>query len=100
MRAGRRAPTFGASNEKEEAMAVRVAINGFGRTGRAAFRASFEREADIEWVAPDRCDHPGRHADQDREQQAQRRELEREWQPVHDRVPDRDLTPIDPEIPL
>ena len=32
-------------------MAVRVAINGFGRTGRAAFRASFEREADIEWVA-------------------------------------------------
>ena len=36
---------------KEEAMAVRVAINGFGRTGRAAFRAAFEREADIEWVA-------------------------------------------------
>ncbi len=32
-------------------MAVRVAINGFGRTGRAAFRAAFEREADIEWVA-------------------------------------------------
>ena len=32
-------------------MAVRVAINGFGRTGRAAFRAGHEREADIEWVA-------------------------------------------------
>ena len=32
-------------------MPVRVAINGFGRTGRAAFRASFERETDIEWVA-------------------------------------------------
>ena len=32
-------------------MSVRVAINGFGRTGRAAFRAALEREADIEWVA-------------------------------------------------
>jgi glyceraldehyde 3-phosphate dehydrogenase len=32
-------------------MAVRVAINGFGRTGRAAFRAAFESGADIEWVA-------------------------------------------------
>jgi glyceraldehyde 3-phosphate dehydrogenase len=32
-------------------MVVRVAINGFGRTGRAAFRAAFERRADIEWVA-------------------------------------------------
>ena len=32
-------------------MAVRVAINGFGRTGRAAFRAAYERETDIEWVA-------------------------------------------------
>jgi glyceraldehyde 3-phosphate dehydrogenase len=32
-------------------MPVRVAINGFGRTGRAAFRAAYEREADIEWVA-------------------------------------------------
>jgi glyceraldehyde 3-phosphate dehydrogenase len=32
-------------------MAVRVAINGFGRTGRAAFRAAYEREADIELVA-------------------------------------------------
>jgi glyceraldehyde 3-phosphate dehydrogenase len=30
---------------------VRVAINGFGRTGRAAFRAAYERGADIEWVA-------------------------------------------------
>jgi glyceraldehyde 3-phosphate dehydrogenase len=32
-------------------MATRVAINGFGRTGRAAFRAAYERETDIEWVA-------------------------------------------------
>jgi len=32
-------------------MAVRVAINGFGRTGRAAFRAACESGADIEWVA-------------------------------------------------
>jgi glyceraldehyde 3-phosphate dehydrogenase (phosphorylating) len=32
-------------------MAVRVAINGFGRTGRAAFRAAYERQAEIEWVA-------------------------------------------------
>ena len=27
-----------------------VAINGFGRVGRCAFRAAFESEADIEWV--------------------------------------------------
>jgi glyceraldehyde 3-phosphate dehydrogenase len=32
-------------------MATRVAINGFGRTGRAAFRAAYERQAEIEWVA-------------------------------------------------
>jgi glyceraldehyde 3-phosphate dehydrogenase len=32
-------------------MAVRVGINGFGRTGRAAFRAATERGADVEWVA-------------------------------------------------
>ena len=32
-------------------MAVRVAVNGFGRTGRAAFRAAYEAGADIEWVA-------------------------------------------------
>ena len=32
-------------------MGVRVAINGFGRTGRAMFRAAYEREADIDWVA-------------------------------------------------
>ena len=35
-------------------MAVRVAINGFGRTGRAAFRAAVESGADIEWVADQR----------------------------------------------
>jgi glyceraldehyde 3-phosphate dehydrogenase len=32
-------------------MATRVAINGFGRTGRAAFRAAHETGADVEWVA-------------------------------------------------
>jgi glyceraldehyde 3-phosphate dehydrogenase len=32
-------------------MPVRVAINGFGRVGRAAVRAAVEREADVEWVA-------------------------------------------------
>jgi glyceraldehyde 3-phosphate dehydrogenase len=32
-------------------MSVRVAINGFGRIGRAALRSAFERDADIEWVA-------------------------------------------------
>ena len=32
-------------------MPVRVAINGFGRTGRATFRAAHEQGADIEWVA-------------------------------------------------
>jgi glyceraldehyde 3-phosphate dehydrogenase len=32
-------------------MTTRVAVNGFGRTGRAAFRAAYERGADIEWVA-------------------------------------------------
>jgi glyceraldehyde 3-phosphate dehydrogenase len=32
-------------------MAIRVAINGFGRTGRAAFRAALEREVEIEWAA-------------------------------------------------
>ena len=32
-------------------MAVRVAINGFGRTGRAALRAAIESGADIDWVA-------------------------------------------------
>ena len=31
-------------------MSVRVAINGFGRTGRAMFRAAHEQGADIEWA--------------------------------------------------
>src|SRR6185437_13971639 len=31
-------------------MTTSVAINGFGRVGRAAFRAAFESGADIEWV--------------------------------------------------
>ena len=32
-------------------MATRIAINGFGRVGRAALRAAYEREADLECVA-------------------------------------------------
>jgi glyceraldehyde 3-phosphate dehydrogenase len=32
-------------------MAVRVAINGFGRIGRNVFRAAHEQGADIEWLA-------------------------------------------------
>jgi glyceraldehyde 3-phosphate dehydrogenase len=32
-------------------MAVRVAINGFGRIGRNVFRAAYERGAEVEWVA-------------------------------------------------
>jgi glyceraldehyde 3-phosphate dehydrogenase len=31
-------------------MSVRLAINGFGRVGRCAFRSAFERGADVEWV--------------------------------------------------
>jgi len=32
-------------------MTPRIAINGFGRTGRAAFRAAYERGAEVEFVA-------------------------------------------------
>jgi glyceraldehyde 3-phosphate dehydrogenase len=32
-------------------MPVRVAINGFGRTGRATFRSAHQQRADIEWAA-------------------------------------------------
>jgi glyceraldehyde 3-phosphate dehydrogenase len=32
-------------------MSTKVAINGFGRVGRAAFRSAYESGADIEWVA-------------------------------------------------
>jgi glyceraldehyde 3-phosphate dehydrogenase (phosphorylating) len=31
-------------------MAIKVGINGFGRVGRAAFRAAYESDAPIEWV--------------------------------------------------
>ena len=31
-------------------MSNRIAINGFGRTGRAAFRAAHERDLDLEWA--------------------------------------------------
>jgi glyceraldehyde 3-phosphate dehydrogenase len=47
----RRASTVVAKSREEVAMSVRVAINGFGRTGRAAFRAAHESGADIDWVA-------------------------------------------------
>jgi glyceraldehyde 3-phosphate dehydrogenase len=40
-------------------MALRAAINGFGRTGRAAFRAAYERQAGIEWVAVNDVADPG-----------------------------------------
>ena len=32
-------------------MAPRIAINGFGRVGRAALRAAYERDLDLEVVA-------------------------------------------------
>jgi glyceraldehyde 3-phosphate dehydrogenase len=32
-------------------MSTRVALNGFGRIGRAAFRSAYESGADIDWVA-------------------------------------------------
>jgi glyceraldehyde 3-phosphate dehydrogenase len=44
-------PRFGVIEPKGAVMSVRVAINGFGRTGRAAFRAAYESAADIEVVA-------------------------------------------------
>ena len=31
-------------------MPARVAITGFGRTGRAMFRAAHQQSAEIEWV--------------------------------------------------
>ena len=37
-------------------MGIRVAINGFGRTGRLAFRSAFERGLDLEFVAVNRGD--------------------------------------------
>jgi glyceraldehyde 3-phosphate dehydrogenase (phosphorylating) len=40
-----------ATAKKEAGMPVRVGINGFGRVGRAAFRAAYERDADVEFVA-------------------------------------------------
>src|SRR5215204_5790046 len=36
---------------EEQRMSIRAAINGLGRTGRAALRAAAERDAPIEWVA-------------------------------------------------
>src|SRR6188474_2908256 len=44
------APSVGDGTDEGGTMAVRVAINGLGRTGRAAFRAAHERGLDIEWA--------------------------------------------------
>src|SRR3954447_12597772 len=46
----RRRPSVVLEPDEGGAMAVRVAINGLGRTGRAAFRAAHERGPDIEWA--------------------------------------------------
>ena len=35
---------------EEGQMSTKVAMNGFGRVGRAAFRAAYERELGVEWV--------------------------------------------------
>src|SRR5215213_2980380 len=43
-------PSVGLRTDEGGVMAVRVAINGLGRTGRAAFRAAHERGLDIEWA--------------------------------------------------
>src|SRR5262252_7946785 len=51
MPAGTPVPSVEATPTKGGTMAVRVAINGLGRTGRAAFRAAHERGLDVEWVA-------------------------------------------------
>ena len=37
-------------------LVIRVAINGFGRTGRLALRSAFERDLDLEFVAVNRGD--------------------------------------------
>ena len=55
--------TVGKNEMKGGPMAVRVAINGFGRTGRAAFRAALEREADIEF--PEATPELREHRDDD-----------------------------------
>src|SRR4051794_17791730 len=44
----RRRPSVVLEPDEGGAMAVRVAINGMGRTGRAAFRAAHERGLEIE----------------------------------------------------
>ena len=40
-------------------MATRVAINGFGRVGRAALRSAYAQEADIEWAGINDLVDPG-----------------------------------------
>jgi glyceraldehyde 3-phosphate dehydrogenase len=39
------------NSQEEEDMTTRVAINGFGRVGRAAFRSAYERGDGIAWAA-------------------------------------------------
>jgi glyceraldehyde 3-phosphate dehydrogenase len=45
------AATLTGERHKEALMSLRVAINGFGRTGRAMFRSAYESGAPIEWAA-------------------------------------------------
>src|SRR4051794_22656627 len=45
-------PSVGLGTDEGGVMAVRVAINGLGRTGRAAFRAAHERGLDSGGVGP------------------------------------------------
>src|SRR5579871_6813246 len=40
-------------------MATRVAINGFGRVGRAALRSAYVQDAEIEWVGINDLVDPG-----------------------------------------
>jgi glyceraldehyde 3-phosphate dehydrogenase len=49
---GAQRPTkVGLTSTSEVTMSTRVAINGFGRVGRCAFRSGYERGVDIEWAA-------------------------------------------------
>src|SRR4051812_31780963 len=51
MRHPRRCGFIYPNSDEGNGMATRVAINGFGRTGRCTFRAAFERNAGLEVVA-------------------------------------------------
>jgi glyceraldehyde 3-phosphate dehydrogenase len=51
MERGPRAAMLLAKASERKTMAPRIAINGFGRVGRAALRAAYERDLDLEFVA-------------------------------------------------